>query len=596
MATPSTTSVFTCYSTEVTKLLSKIDDGEIQLPDFQRDWVWDDGRICNLVANVALSYPIGAIMLLEINKDTVNFEAREIQGAPKNNNAPDQLILDGQQRLTSLYVSLFSRNAALVKRVRGNKKEKRFFYLNIEKCLNLTKHREEAVFSVSENRKGGNLKNSQNYDISSKEKEYEGKFFPLNIVTDKNAVNHWFDKYNDYHKEKEEYENNRNKINFFRNITSAIYNYKVPVIKLEKETPKEAICQVFTSVNQGGVALKTFDLLTAIYASKNKEPNLRDDWKKIKEELSINIDSTNILNAVDENGFIQAITLLTNYEKNREKIPGCRNDDILNLSLESYEKNKKRIMKGFEQANLLLTEEKISSNMLPYDTQLIPLAVICAAFKDSKKVNIKIKQWYWHGVFSEAYAGSTETQFSKDIFQMHKWIENDEKHDLFQESINIGRILRAKTRNSAVYKGVISLLDKEKSLDFITEHSSDDMKKSVGVDVHHIFPKKHCKEQKYKENKIESVVNKTRILPKTNKEIAGDAPSVYLKKIQNGKSEDELISILETHSIDYNFLIKDNFDGFILDRSKRLLKLIENVVGKSVVVSDEEIKEIFDSQ
>ena len=601
MTTSSERTVFTCYSRNLIGLLNDIHDGKIQLPDFQRDWVWDDKRICDLVASVSLSYPIGAILLLKINTDKINLKRRAIEGAPEGNNSPIHLILDGQQRLTSLYISLFSSRAVPVKRAKGNKKEKRLFYLDIEKCLNLSVERDDAIISISKDKKRRGSSNILTHDINDKEKEYEGKIFPLNIVTKREKVDNWFDGCNDYYRDKEKYDINKGKLNFFRRIVDSIPNHQVPIIELDEETPKEAICKVFVSVNQGGVELKTFELKTAMYAAEESNFSLRDDWEKAKEKLNEHADSKSILNAVNENSFIQAITLLNNHKSNSEKIPGCKNKDVLNLTLNHYKKNKEDIVKGFKNAALLLGDEKISNDMLPYETQLIPLAVICAAFGNrlhDEFTKTKIKQWYWHGVFSEAYAGSIETQFSNDIFQMYNWIENNEKPPMFQEIIDIGRVLRARTRNSAVYKGVIALLDKEGSKDFITEYETTNMIKSVGVDVHHIFPRKYCKEQKLDENKFESVVNKTRILPETNKKIAGKAPSIYLKEIQKeyNKDEEDLKNILKTHSIDYNFLIKDNFEGFILDRAKKLLKLIENVVGKPVVPDDEEIKEIFDNK
>src|SRR5690348_12299292 len=85
-------------------LLQNIKNGKIQLPDFQRGWVWDDNHIKSLLASISLTYPIGAVMLLETGNASVRFKPRLVEGVnfsePVN---PDQLILDGQQRLTSLF-------------------------------------------------------------------------------------------------------------------------------------------------------------------------------------------------------------------------------------------------------------------------------------------------------------------------------------------------------------------------------------------------------------------------------------------------------------------------------------------------------------
>jgi hypothetical protein len=77
--------------------------GEIQLPDFQRSWVWDENRIKSLLASVSQAFPIGALMTQETGGE-VEFKPRPIQGALPiaAEVSPRELLLDGQQRMTSL--------------------------------------------------------------------------------------------------------------------------------------------------------------------------------------------------------------------------------------------------------------------------------------------------------------------------------------------------------------------------------------------------------------------------------------------------------------------------------------------------------------
>jgi len=56
---------FDSTKTALHELLVRVDNGKLQLPDFQRGWVWDDDRIRSLIASVSVSFPIGAVMLLE---------------------------------------------------------------------------------------------------------------------------------------------------------------------------------------------------------------------------------------------------------------------------------------------------------------------------------------------------------------------------------------------------------------------------------------------------------------------------------------------------------------------------------------------------
>ena len=105
----SVASTFKTHEPSLPELLDDIHKGTIQLPDFQRGWVWDDDRIRALIASVSLSYPIGAVMLLETGDAGLRFKPRVVEGVPPmNGTKPEKLILDGQQRLTSLYRSLRS--------------------------------------------------------------------------------------------------------------------------------------------------------------------------------------------------------------------------------------------------------------------------------------------------------------------------------------------------------------------------------------------------------------------------------------------------------------------------------------------------------
>ncbi len=89
-------STFRTAEPDLSKLLEQVHAGELQLPDFQRGWVWDDNHIRSLIASVSKSFPIGSVMLLETGGEGVRFKPRAVEGAPENGTKPQQLILDGQ--------------------------------------------------------------------------------------------------------------------------------------------------------------------------------------------------------------------------------------------------------------------------------------------------------------------------------------------------------------------------------------------------------------------------------------------------------------------------------------------------------------------
>ena len=97
-------STFKTNPIDLIELLEDCHRGKLQLPDFQRSWVWDEDRIKSLIASISRSFPVGALMALDTGGD-VNFKPRPVEGAPveAKNATPQSLLLDGQQRMTSLY-------------------------------------------------------------------------------------------------------------------------------------------------------------------------------------------------------------------------------------------------------------------------------------------------------------------------------------------------------------------------------------------------------------------------------------------------------------------------------------------------------------
>ena len=111
---------FDSQSLPLSQLLGDAAKGKLQLPDFQRGWVWDDDHIRSLLASISVSYPIGAVMTLVTGNPDVKFRPRPIEGvtlgAPTE---PEYLLLDGQQRATSLYLALHSEKPVPTRDSRG---------------------------------------------------------------------------------------------------------------------------------------------------------------------------------------------------------------------------------------------------------------------------------------------------------------------------------------------------------------------------------------------------------------------------------------------------------------------------------------------
>ncbi|MBQ4133247.1 MAG: DUF262 domain-containing protein [Desulfovibrionaceae bacterium] len=581
---PAISNTFSTDEPLLSDLLRKIEEGVIQLPDFQRGWVWDDTRIRALIASVSQGYPVGAVMSMETGDDGVRFSSRPFEGAKPTQHHPEILILDGQQRLTSLFLSLKNKEAVPTSDERKNT-IKRFYYLNIAACLSDV-DRFDAVISVPENKKlTSDFGRIVNLDLSTRDREYTSGMFPLNIIFDSDLTSQWLMGYQEY------FEFNKDSIkSLFKFQTELIIpfqKYKIPVIKLLKETPKEAVCQVFENVNTGGVSLTVFELLTATYAAKNFP--LRHDWEERNARLQ-EIDP--VLQCIDETAYLTAITLLASYRKHLERgtAVSCKRKDVLNLELSEYRSCADDLIEGLRKSAKFLHSQKIFDIWnLPYQTQLIPLSVICACLGtqfEEHQIKQKISRWYWCGVLGELYGSANETRYALDIQNFMQWLDGGKEPVTIRDAnFNPTRLLSLQTRNSAAYKGVMGLTMNADCKDFI---SGDTVQQTNyfddKIDIHHIFPSNYCKQKNIPENLWNSVVNKTPLSARTNRILGGKAPSNYLDRLVSTHCVEEaaLDAHLRSHLIDPASLKANAFEDFIVNRAKTLLDLIEGAMGKKV--------------
>ena len=339
----------------LTDLMKAVDNGAAQLPDFQRGWVWDDGRIKALILSVIRNFPVGAAMFLEYGNASINFKHRPIEGSDANpDTEPAELILDGQQRLTSLYNALYSKNSVHTKTDSG-KEIDRYYYLNIEKAIDPNADDEDIVISVPETKKlTADFGRIINLDLSNRQDEFKNKMFPLNIILNSSEEQGWQNEYYAY------YNYDPDVIKQFTELFSKIIiptqKYAMPVILLDRDTPKEAVCQVFENVNTGGVSLTVFELVTAVFAMDNFP--LRQDWDERK-EIYFSGDLLNIITATD---FLTALTLLASFKAGGTV--SCKKKDVLALQLTEYKKYADELCKGFNIADKLLQEELVRRSEL----------------------------------------------------------------------------------------------------------------------------------------------------------------------------------------------------------------------------------------
>ncbi len=586
--TPITT--FDSTKESLLDMLRSIADGKTQLPDFQRGWVWDDDHIRSLLASLSLSYPVGTVMMLETGGEEVKFKPRPVEGVEANGARPERLILDGQQRLTSLYLATLYGRPVETQDAR-KKKIKRWYYIDMAKALDPNGDRDDAIVSLPDDRLVRSFRNDVIADYSTPDREYHHGLFPFEFIFNASDWRLGYEEYWEYEKEKVKLFSR-----FETTVIKRLEQYQMPLILLRRPTPKDAVCQVFEKVNTGGVSLTVFELMTATFAADDY--SLRDDWNVRRAQLH----SYKVLKGVQTGELLQTIALLATNERRHARIAegvqsenapgvGCKRKDILGLTLPEYQHWKDSATEGFIRAAKLLRSQKLfDARDLPYNTQLAPLAAIMTKLRERCEhdgVRTKLLQWYWCGVFGELYGSAVESRFARDLPEVLAWIDNGPEPTTIRDANFFpARLLTLRTRNSAAYKGVHALLLRDGALDF---RSGDPIESQLyfdeSVDIHHIFPKDWCVRQGIQPKHYDSIVNKTPLSAKTNRTVGNKAPSAYLNLLQQqaGIGETRMDEILESHNIYPLAARLDDFDEFFRLREAELLRRIEEAMGKPVV-------------
>ncbi len=592
---------FDSTKASLNELLRDIKAGKIQLPDFQRGWVWDDDHIRDLLVSIARSFPIGAVMLLEAGGE-VRFETRPVEGLEgkiSSDQKPEKLILDGQQRLTTLTQALALEEPVHTRTSKG-KKIKRFYYFNISKAVEAPHALDDAIIAVDHNRQlRGNFGRDIILDLSTTEHECLQLYFPCNKIMSSDeweATLHRVapGQFNVY-------------MEFRAQVLTPFRSYQLPVIQLNKETSKEAVCLVFEKVNTGGVQLSVFELITASYAADGF--NLRDDWygSKVRnvESRKARLERDPLLKGIEATEFLQAISLLHTYEiRQADLLEGkagkqvrpvsAKRADVLQLPLVSWSKWAKPLEMGFGNVARFLRKECFYNRReLPYSTQLVPLAAVLTRLEDrwlEPRIYDKIRRWFWSGVLGELYGGAVETRMANDYEELLRWFEDEDSlpRTVRDASFQPERFDTLRSRLSAAYKAINVLVLREGAQDWFWKSTIRDLDTDeIALDIHHIFPRDWCEKQGIGKDQYDSILNKTPISYKANRKVGGHAPSLYLRKIQQekqvGLDDAEMDELLTSHSLSPSLMREDAFNEFVEDRRRRLSRLVEKAMGKPVL-------------
>jgi len=574
-------------ATPIKEIIDNASSGKWIFPVFQRPYVWNPSQVEGLLESILLNYFIGSFLVWKTDsKKDLPFETTDIDNNRSFSKNISGIILDGRQRITSLY-----------RVVKIDSETPLYYYINFQSLAN----------RILRKKIHSNVK-KQSSIVFSSEKEldendmYKKFYFPLyKIYQYKDVLN----KLKDYYKDYEEYKY----INYFVDnfIKEKLKHFWedpiVPVINLHKDICPDLVPMIFEIINTKGLKLNTFDILVAHLAYlSNFDINLRKMWnkaidhksRKIYPELKKVYD--NILGVDLPLSIIQGMHLYYSIEENVPSVPSEENilklyDKRYKIEPNTFKNDWQNFVKITEKA-LEVMEDRygvFKKAFLPATSLLPTLIAILAEVNSLHKSFVdfqnKIDTWYWSAVFSGEYKASTTTHMAEDVQGMKKWFSDDKK---IPEVINnaISRwdseknIDNLKTTRGAIYKGVISLIRSNKPLDlFLTTKKT---KSIIGdnADTDHIFPENMFEEKNYKKYKEykESILNKTlSSVPSNRGQKNKLKPSELLKKLEKNHTQREIKELLKDHFINdeaFNAMENDDFEAFLNARGKVILKEI----------------------
>lgn len=544
---------------ELKELLGQIHSRDAVLPDFQRDFVWDPNATQELIVSIASNYPAGS--LLRIRNTHNLFACREFQGAPAlNHHRPTYLVLDGQQRLTSLYQAFYGVG------------DHRYF-LDLRKLLNGDEF-EEAIFHLR-----ANVKKAKEYESFDAQAQY--LILPLSVLRGGSGGYIWWalevaQKGNHDHEDRTQLQNALVKIG--QHWIQRIDDYRFPVVTLSDATSAEAVCTIFETLNRTGVKLSPFELLTARFWPKNV--NLRHLWQKAQEDHPIIADF-----AIDPYYMLQIVALVA------RSTPSCKRSDVLDLEPGAIETWWERSANGLADTLKLLRDDcgVLTPNWLPYSTIVIPLAATRAKYgttgtaKDAA-ARQKLVRWFWCSVFGQTYENAPNSQAAKDLGELLAWLSGGIPPETVREFRFDPRTLRDTTpRQRAVYRGVICLVLSGHPRDFYSAKPlTNELIIEHQVDDHHIFPVAFLDKHPVPARLRDSILNRTLIDRRTNIRISKRAPSDYLRDFLSEPDGENFQGLLESHHVPAgpdSPLRHDDFESFLAWRQEALWREIQRVTG-----------------
>jgi len=520
-------------SIKISRLRIKILEGEIKIPPFQREFVWDEEQVIELLDSIYKDYPIGSVLLWETNDKLAS--RREVGGFDLPETEPELpllYVLDGQQRITSIFGV--------------------FCHEDITRTNEEIASKFDVVFDLTEKQF------KMSCDVP------DGLIIPLRLVFDNYKFNQYLtsDKRFDEQKSKEAAE-----------LQAIFQNYELPTVTIKKRN-KDEVGIIFERVNNTGTPLSTLDLLTAWTWSENYY--LKEVFDNIRDLL----DARNYSNFRDKL-ILQCFSAVIKES--------TKTYDILCLNPDDVREQTPVVVNSIKRAiDLLSTEFNIRTDeFLPKPQQFVSLVYLFSRITNLSADQIGvITKWFWRTSFSNRYSAGTDEKMNEDISFFKQIINNQfqgisKYRSELSESIFVKKTL---TKANFWSRSTLLLLACNEPRD-LTNGGKVDVGYAISTfnrkEYHHIFPRKFLKDSfSLSTPEINRLANFCFLPAGSNKSVSDKAPSDYFF---NNIPQEQKRQILESNyiPIDDNIFANDNYTKFCEDRAKVLFHAAKGKTGET---------------
>ena len=517
-------------------LFVEIDSGQIKLPMFQREFVWEKEQSSKLIDSILKGFPIGTFIFWKTKEELRSYKEVGNHKLPETDKGDYvQYILDGQQRITSLY--------AIRKGIRITKDGKEIDYRDIFINLDHDQENDEQIVVT--------------------EQQHGKRYVSVHRVLT-SQVTDLLDEFP-----------NRETLKQIETYKNKLTNYDFSTITI-KDYPIEVACEVFSRINTGGKSLTVFEIMVAKTYDEAKKFDLAEKYELLRDGSDDEMEclTSAKFETLPESIIMQCVAAIT--------LRAVRSKDILKIRRETFI-DKWEPMKAslFTAIDFIRSELRVPvSQLVPYPALVIPLVYFFNVTANKKpsieQVRLLEQFFYWAGL-TERYGSSTESKMSEDFNKMDAIVKGTGT-TYASTDLSIAPQKIAETWFSAgngYCKAILCLLAYQLPKSFDTNGlvilDNSNLKIATSRNYHHFFPKAYLDSvDKSKEPNL--IANITLIDGYSNKHRIGKKPpSEYTGKF--AKTNEALADTLKTHLINdvasYG-VHTDDYALFIQRRSKAI--------------------------